>query len=70
MELPQRRTRQYKRWPCELNDKQIKIIRERADMLNTTYAAYTRALIEHGLSCPLFLAETSSESSIQPNEGK
>lgn len=68
MNLPGRK-RNFKRWPCELTEVQINALRERADALDTTYAAYTRALIDHGLTCPLFLAETSQSKSIQLNEG-
>lgn len=69
MNLPSR-ARNYRRWPCELTEAQITAIRQRADELNTTYAAYTRALIDHSLSCPVFLAETSPDTSVHPNESE
>jgi hypothetical protein len=67
MNMP-KRGRNYKRFPCELEPSIIEELQKRADAVPTTYAAFTRALIHHGLSCPLFLAETSKSESIQPNE--
>jgi hypothetical protein len=68
MNMP-RRGRNYKRFPCELEPETIALLKERADAIPTTYAAFTRALIAHSLSCPIFLAETSNPGTIQGNEG-
>lgn len=65
MDLPGR-GRNYARWPCELPPAQIERLKQRAKDAGTTYAAFTRALIAHGLDCPRFLRETSSGESIQP----
>lgn len=58
--------RNFQRFPCELTPAQIDRLKQRAEQAGTTYAAFTRALIDHGLNCPRFLRETSSDESIQP----
>lgn len=70
------RSRQYRRFACELTDVQIQRIKELASNtpvpgLNRSMftTELTRRMIDHALACPLFLLDLSENRKVQQSEG-